>query len=195
MSNKTFIIPPPIPASDLVFPKRYNFTPDPEDAPIATSMLGTPVYSNLIFLADGSGVGNPTTLDPDAGKTDLRIDTVLITVNMAKNIVKTPIQGRDGTVKEYISDGDYIINVVGAIVSPYSLVYPREEVDLLIRYCQAKQSLAVSSFFLDLFGITNAVIDDYKFSEKLGTRNEQPFELSMSSDQPIEFKLNPNRGL
>jgi hypothetical protein len=165
------------------------------DQAIATSFLGTPVYSNLTFLAEGSGVGTPTTLDPDAGKRDLRIDTVLLTVQMTRNIVRTAIPGRDGTVKEYVSDGDYLVSVQGAIVSEFPTVFPREDVDLLNRYCLSKQSVSVSSFFLDVFQITTVVIEDVKFLEKEGSRNEVPFELQMWSDRPIEFRLNPNRGV
>lgn len=179
-----FKLPVPLPSvNDLIQVRRYFFNPDPEDNPIAVSYLGTPVYSNLVFL--------PTSDISDR----LRIDTVLMEVDQTKNIVKTDIQGRNGTVKEYISDGDYMVTIRGVIVSPYPNVFPREDIDLLIKYCQVTEQLPVSSFFLDLFGITDIVIDRYKISEKLGSRNEVPFEIMALSDYPIEFQLNPNRGL
>ena len=190
-----FFIPPQLPALNSDFFPRYFFTPDPEDEPIATSYLGTPVYSNLIFSSEGVDVGSPTTVDPNAGKQDLRIDTVLMIVQQTKNIVKTPIQGRNGTVKEYISDGDYMVTIMGAIVSPYPLVYPREDVDLLLRYLKLNTQIPVISFFLDLFGIDSVVIEDYEFPEKMGSRNEQPFKILASSDRPLEFQLNPNKGI
>lgn len=175
--------------------KRYKITPEDQDEPEFTSYLSTPVWSNLIFSPEGVDVGFPTTIDPDAGKEQLRIDTVLFTVEMPKNIVKTAIQGRNGTVKEYISNGDYMVNIKGAIVSPFPLVFPREDVDLLIRYCQLNTQIPVISFFLDLFGITSVVIERYVISEKLGSRNEVPFEIDAVSDRPLEFQLNPNKGI
>jgi hypothetical protein len=190
---RQFIIPPPTPA--LNSGPRYFFNEDPFDEPIATSYLGTPVYSNLIFLPDDVAVGNPTTVDPNNGKQQLRIDTVLFTIDMQKNIKKTTVQGRDGTVKEYISDGDYMINIKGAIVSPYPLVFPKDDVNLLIKYCKLKTQVPVVSAFLDLFEISDVVIDTYSFAEKLGSRNELGFELNCLSDRPIDFQLNPNRGL
>lgn len=193
--SRGFTIPPPrVSAIDLI-PKFLSLNHEPQDDPIAVSYLGTPVYSNLIFLSEGVDVGNPTTLDPDAGKRDLRIDTVLMTVDMTKNIVKTPIQGRNGTVKEYISDGDYMINIKGAIVSPYPLKYPQDDVDLLIRYLKVNTQIGVASFFLELFGISDIVIEKYRIAEKLGSRNEVPFEIDAISDTPIEFQLNPNNGV
>lgn len=191
---KNFIIPPQPPLNNDLIP-RYFYSPDPEDEPIYTSYLGTPVYSNLIFSSDGVDVGNPTSLDPDNGKQDLRIDTVLFDVSMTKNIKVTDIQGRNGTIKEYISDGDYMINIKGAIVSPYPLVFPKEDVDLLIRYSKVSTEIKVFSFFLDLFSITDIVIKEFKLSEKLGHRNQVDFEINALSDRAIEFRLNPNKGL
>lgn len=175
--------------------QRYNFTPEPFDEAEFTSYLSTPVWSNLIFSPEGVDVGSPTTVNPDAGKQQLRIDTVLFTVELPKNIVKTEIQGRNGTVKEYISDGDHMINIKGAIMSPYPMVFPREDVDILLRYCKLNVQVPVISFFLDLFGITNIVIERLKIAEKLGSRNEVPFEIDALSDMPLEFQLNPNKGI
>ena len=181
---REFTIPPPNPIGTIgLAARKINFTPDPADDPIATTYLSTPVYSNLVFLPTGDI------------QDQLRIDTVLIVVDQTKNIVKTPIQGRNGTVKEYISDGDYMVNIQGMIVSPYPLVFPKEELDLLIKFCLVGEQIPVTSFFLDMFGITDIVIETYKVSEKRGSRNEVPFEINASSDRPIEFQLNPNRGV
>lgn len=193
--SRSFTTPPPrVSALDLI-PKFISLRAEPEDDPIGVTYLGTPVYSNLIFLAEGANIGNPTTLNPDEGKRDLRIDTVLMTVDQTKNIVKTAIQGRNGTVKEYISDGDYMINIKGAIVSPYPLQYPQDDVDLLIRYMKVNTQIGVASFFLQLFGISDIVIEKYRIAEKLGSRNEVPFEIDAISDTPLEFQLNPNNGV
>ena len=39
------------------------------------------------------------------------IKECLVTINQEKNIVATPIDGRVGTIKEYISDGDFQITL------------------------------------------------------------------------------------
>ena len=161
-------------------PEEYKeITPDPSDNAIKTSYLGTPIYSNLIFDAE-----------PDTPENEsLEFDTVLMEVSMSKNIVKTPIQGRNGTVKEYISDGDYLVAIRGEIVSEYPNVYPKDIVNALINLCQVKHQLAVSSFFLQLFSVSSIVIERYTISEKLGSRNSVPFSIEAYSDEPIELQL------
>lgn len=173
---------PPSPPVDRSFPTQKDYTAITEDATdqvIKTSYLGTPVFSNLIFDAE------PDTPENFA----LEIDTVLMTVSMTKNIVKTPLQGRDGTVKEYISDGDYMVDIRGEIVSEQPNVYPKDLVARLVNLCRVKHQLNVSSFFLQLFSVSAIVIDDYEVAEKLGSRNSVPFSIRASSDTPIELQL------
>jgi hypothetical protein len=43
-------------------------------------------------------------------------------------------------------------------------------------------NIDVSSSFLQLFGITKAVITDYSFTQREGNRNEQVFDINMLSD-------------
>jgi hypothetical protein len=187
----SFVIPPLVAITDKIIP-RYPVIPEQQDSPIATSYLGTPIYAQLEFSTEGieSEIGSPNALNPSEGARNLILETVLITVIQSKNIIKTAIQGRNGTVKEYISDGDFQINIIGSIVSPFALVYPKDEVDLLIRYCKVNREIGVICEFLGQFGIEYVVIENYTVSEKLGSRNEVPFELTCYSDEPIEFRLN-----
>ena len=177
----SFKLPVQIPSAlDIVNYYKIG-SEDPADAPIDKTYLGTPVYSNLIFLTDNTNI-----------ESDLRIDTVLMSVDQSKEIVKTAIQGRNGTVKEYISLGDYVVNIKGAIVSPFPEKYPKDDIDLLLRYLSLDKQVGVSSFFLELFNISEIVIERYSVSEKIGSRNEVPFEITAVSDTPLEFQLNPN---
>lgn len=142
----------------------------------ATSVLGTPVFSNLI-------------LQSQDGSLSLRMDVVLITVSMIKKIVKTGVQGNNGTFKEYVSDGDFKVDIKGIFTSTSSLVYPREDVQTLSDLCALPESLEASSDFLDLFGVKNLVIERYKFNQKEGFYNTQPFTLNCISDEPLELLL------
>ena len=78
----------------------------------ASADLGTPVFSNIVF-EPGSFIpldgGDPISYQ------GIDLDTVLITVSQGKNIITTNIQGKSGTVKEYVSDSDFIINVQGVL--------------------------------------------------------------------------------
>lgn len=172
---------------------------DPEDEPIGTSYLGTPVYSGLKFLNTFDVIQAGTVKKPADNTPPLFLETVLIDVEQTKNIVKTTIPGQirtkgiAGTIKEYISDDDYKVNVKGAIVSRYPLKYPQEDISILLQYLKANIPLPVYSPFLESFGIFDIVITRYQIAEKLGSRNEVPFQIEAISDAPAIFQLNPRK--
>ena len=152
------------------------------------SMFGTPVFSNLEI--------KPFSYDTLDGENiqianGIIIDTVIITVTQTKNIVKTPIQGRNGTVKEYVSDGDYLIEISGAIVSP-DRTYPQTEVNELIQILKAPLAIPADSLiseYLNWFDIHSIVIESYDFPQTEGTRNQQEFRISAVSDIPVELEI------
>ena len=162
------------------------------------SLFGTPVFANLQFPIQ-------TVQDLDGNSLQLpnvALDGVLMTVTQTKNIITTPIQGRNGTVKEYISDGDYNISVQG-VVSGRSFngfkiddgnVYPETDVNSIIQIVKAPAQIRITSDFLDLFGISEVVVTDYDFPQTRGLRDNQAFTISLLSDQPIELQPagNPN---
>lgn len=146
--------------------------------------FGLPVFDILTLIGF-----NYTTLD---GKriviADLNLGVALIDVSQSKNEIETPIQGRNGTIKEYISDGDYVLNIRGVIASNAQDSYPEDLVKHLIQFCNAPVSIPVASNLLDLFGIHNIVIKDFAFPQNEGMRNVVNFQLSCLSDTPFEIK-------
>lgn len=192
-----YVIPPsPVVAiTDRLVP-RYNFTPDPDpDSTDFRSYLGTPVYSPLEFLkTSGTSLDNSLGVGEAKGNSDvfLRVDTVLFVVSQSKNIVKTPIMGRNGTVKEYISEGDYMIDIRGVIVGQYPEIFPRDEVRLLNELLSLPKAIPVACEFLQIFGIDSLVVEGFTIAQKLGSRNEVPFEIQALSDLAEEITLNPN---
>lgn len=154
------------------------------DRAVGTSMLNTPVFSNLVFPA-GS-------YEDLAGGVifyqGLRIDTVLFTVSQQKNIITTAIQGRNGTVKEYISDGDFIITATGVIVNADANAYPEFDVAALVEVLRVPDAVKVTSEFLDHFDITDVVVESYDLPQERGTRNSQLFTIAMLSDTPLELQ-------
>lgn len=140
----------------------------------AVSWFGTPIRDRLTIQND-----NIMSI----------LDNVVITVSMAKNIVKTAINGRKGTVKEWVSDGDYSVAITGALYGR-SNKYPKQEVDALLEVLQSNVSIKCQSDFLDLFGIYQMVIESFSMPQSQGQLNVQPFEISAISDQPIELLIN-----
>ena len=174
--------------------KIYNFGEEEADDPkddafdiLPISYLGTPVFSNL-DIEGGSYKnfeGKQIPYDP------IVVNTALFDVSQSRNIIKTQIQGRNGTTKEYISDGDFSVTIRGIIASESSVKYPEEEVRKLLEVCKVQKSIEINSRLLtNVFGVTNLVIESYAFPQEEGFQNIQLFELNCVSDDPIELTIN-----
>jgi hypothetical protein len=157
--------------NDFDYPQQNEI----EIQKVADSYLGTPVFDNITLDIDGE---------------ELRIDAAIIDVSQTKNIIKTSIQGLNGTVKEYIADGDYIISLKGVIVSE-TTEYPETDVATLIEILKRTESIRVNSKFLQLFGIDDIIIENYKLNQD-EFQNTQTFEILALSDKQIELILNSN---
>lgn len=154
------------------------------DNPVSFSSLGTPVFSNLQFLADEyTDVYDKTT----SFKT-ITFDAVIMTVNQQKNIVTTQIQGRDGTVKEEIGMGDYTITING-IITGKNGHYPIDEVREFKKMLNANKALKVVSTYLQNLDVTNVVIKDYEFAQEMGGYSYQRFSINALSDSLQEIFL------
>ena len=114
---------------------------------------------------------------------------------MEKNIVTTALQGRNGTIKEYISDGDYNISI-DAGISTYTLdykedfdiAYPIDAVAELKKFLSIPEALEVQSDFLEIFGIKSAVVKSFGLQQETHS-NRQSINIQMLSDEPYEIKL------
>ena len=162
----------------------YNFgeyNPDiPEEG---LSQLGTEVYSRLTIPG-----GQYKTLKGELIEFQgVQMDAVIISVTQQKNIVKTSIQGRDGTEKEYVSSGDYNITIEGIISSGQNNVYPFDDVQALKEICKVPEPIPMVNEFLNLFEIDVVLIEDFVFPQKAGFRDNQAFKISAISDKPIEI--------
>jgi len=143
----------------------------------AYGIFGKPVFSDVYLIS--------------ANKTVI-LKNVICVITMDKNIVTTAMQGRKGTVKEYISNGDYQVQLTGTIDNtdindPYS--YPEAAVQELINMLDVADSLEFQSRFLRFFDITNLLVRNYKFSQRSGSGSNQEFEISCLSDEAVELVI------
>jgi hypothetical protein len=155
------------------------------DAKLYDSILGTPVYAD-ITLVGGTYTDNIT------GKSvefpSLRFDSVILTVDFAARIVKTEIQGRNGTVKEYIGEDDATVGIQGVIVG-HNGHYPALEVSRLNDWRRAPVAKAVTSTYLQNLGITSLVVEDCSIPQIAGGYSYQTFTINCISDVPVELKI------
>lgn len=207
---KFLIPPPPNPEGQaklilkgvglgLLKPKFYRVNTDEianeqfDTDLLKSSKFGLPIFdvfsfnasagNKLTYTASKEFGGNQVVLDAP-----FTFETALIEVNQTKNIVKTAIAGTDGTVKEYMSEGDYIINLKGVIVGDTANQRPDiTRLNSLIAYLKAPLSLPVSCNFLDELLISSVVIESYKYGQREGARNIIDVDIQMSSDSIIEL--------
>lgn len=119
----------------------------------------------------------------------------LISLNMEKNIVTTALQGRNGTIKEYVSDGDYNISI-DAGVSTYqideqgehTIDYPIDVLKELKEILSLPETLEMQSDFLDIFGIKSGVVKSFSLQQETHS-NRQSINIQMLSDEPYEIRL------
>lgn len=176
-------------------PKLFNKQNVDEEEPARYSYLGTPVYSNFEIPAGQYKDNEGRVVDFEG----IRLDTVLFDVTIEKNIVRTAINGRDGTVKQFISLGDYAINMQGILngesnetnvgfeVAQINSV-PEKEIRKLNEIIKCPQEIEVISEFLDFFDISTVVIEGGGFTQREGFRDSVYINLGMLSDAPIELK-------
>lgn len=166
---------------------------DSRDNPLNyKSSLNTPIYTNIEFLpgtyeTNTKGVFKSFGSDVD-GPDRLRYESVLITVSQSKKIVKTEIQGRDGTVKEYIGMDDYSVTVNGIIVGANGQ-RPLAEIAALKKMLDAPIAIEVASTYLQLLDINYLVLAGYELDEQEGGYSYQQFSLSFISDIQQELEL------
>lgn len=157
---------------------------------------------NFNAIQDLLGQRRLTSLAIGYAGSNIEIDECILSVTQEKNIVSTPLQGRDGTVKEYISDGDYNITAEIAVTNynqkggelndESSFEYPKEKLETLVKLLQVKDTIIVDSAFLDVFGVTSVVVQSYSLQQETHS-NRQSLQIQLLSDEPYEIKIANNQ--
>jgi len=151
------------------------------DDKIGNSYLGTPIIDNLEFPQGAYTDLDGNTIDYGS----IVVDTVVFTVNKVRNIVKETIQGRNGSVKEYVSDGDFTISCQG-VLSNKENYFPEDEARTLRQLFEVPQQLPIISLYLNnVHDIFNIVIESWSMPFTAGKRNEIPFNFIAVSDSEI----------
>ncbi|MEO1053911.1 MAG: DUF6046 domain-containing protein [Bacteroidota bacterium] len=177
------------------FPQQRD---QPDNAGLPQSYLGTPVFSSLQLFPIPSALRGRFDLSSIRVGTIAEaviVETALFDVSMTRNIITTAVQGRNGTIKEYVADGDFQVNVRGSLVNENPNLYPEELTSRLIQLAKLPSEIGVISPFLNnVFGITRLVIQSYSFPMTEGYQNVQEFTLSCISDTPLEARITQEIG-
>ena len=122
----------------------------------------------------------------------LVLTDVTANVSMQKEIVKTQLVGHKGTIKEYVSDGDYQVSLSLGVVAMNDNgelldQYPEEAISTLRKIFERPDALEVSSAFLDAFGINRIVVTGFS-AKQMTYANRQVVEITALSDEDYVIK-------
>lgn len=124
-------------------------------------------------------------------KTVFHIDlSPRVSVNSAKNIVLTTVQGRDYSRKELVSGGDLTYSVSGNIISDQDGVYPTEAVKRFVKIMQHNDVIDVNYITFGVLGVKKIIIKDFSLGAP-EYKNVQPYTFSCVGVEPDDaIKLN-----
>lgn len=121
------------------------------------------------------------------GMASLLLPIVMVEISRKKNMEMTDVEGRDGSVKEYGSHGDFVMNVKGIFLGDGA--YPKKERDGLAAFEAAKVAVPVANKLLNDLYVFDVVIDDLRWVPLEGVQHAQAFEFTAYSDSPVALKL------
>lgn len=159
---------------------------------IGESVAGVPLTERGWW--EGRWVLCPLTMEGlTEGGERVRVEVAdaVASVSRERRIVSTALTGRNGTVKEYINDGDWSVSLVvgvqgvdesGRIVD----AYPSESLRRLRTLLEIRGALEVHSEFLRVFDITRLVIRSYSASQTTD-QNYQAVSISAVSDEDYDI--------
>lgn len=164
------------PASGPLFDPSSVPTIQATPAALQTSLLGTPIYEIITLAAEGKEYTLP--------------NAPLVDILQSKRIEKTYMAGRDGSVKEFIYEDDFVITIRGIIINPDSAdLQPIDEIEELYSFFKFNKSLQVDSALLNALGIFNIVVESLELPDVQGAPAIQPFVLNCLSDIPFEIEV------
>lgn len=116
----------------------------------------------------------------------------IISITGGKNIIKTQIDGNNGTFKENMSLDDYRITIRGLCIQEDlddSDAYPDDQVRLIRQLFEEKESVDCVNDILTLLGITTIAIENLQLDGLSGSPGVQPYVISALSDKNFDLEL------
>lgn len=167
------------------------------------SAYGKPIFMSLYLGDEGLDEISYTLKGQTFAVSGMKLICCVVDISNTRNIVKTTIQGRNGTVKEFINNGDYIVNIKGILGNDvFGLAengyqkannkYPTEAVRNLHEICKIPATIPVVHPLLYELGIYDLVIESFSFPATPGKENIQTFELNCVSDTTFVLQEKEN---
>lgn len=119
---------------------------------------------------------------------EYEIPCALISMTGRKNIIETPLVGRQGAVKELISLEDYQISITGAVVGE-NQTWPEEQLDALNELYRINEAIELKCALTDIFLSENdkVVIQELSLPSAGQTEHVQVVEMKCVTDRAFEL--------
>lgn len=168
-----------------------EYDPDTPDVIDYSKVFGQ-VFANMPIYGSLE-LGN---VDPNSGNEYTGIDgneyafsniifpIAIVQAVQPKRIVKTDIQGLDGSIKEYIGMGDWQVTI-NAIVNMPADQAPIDFLNAIADIIKAPVPIPVTNYYLNELGITYLVIEDVNLSQVEGEYSNQNIVITACSDTPL----------
>lgn len=168
-------------------PETITYTPYYE-APAAPGCQTTSKKGSVLRKADALGGWYFMPVSFQSGDMEIEAQNALLSVTCEKQVVKTPLVGMNGSVKELISIDDYKFKIAGAIVGDD---WPEDGITALHELFQVNQAVKLKCAMSDIFLETDdkVVITKIEYPEMKGVEHVQVFTLECVSDKPFELIL------
>lgn len=154
---------------------------------MTTKTAGTPVTDRSWW--EGRWVLCPLTLKVTGGEA-MEIGLAVASVSRERRIVSTALTGRDGTVKEYINEGDWSVSLTLELMGEDGEdEWPGDKLTELRKILEAKERIEVASEFLKVFDITHVVVKSWSVMQETEW-NAQTVTVSAVSDEDYEIYSN-----
>lgn len=120
----------------------------------------------------------------------LELENAVISITGSKNIVRTPLVGRRGTVKELISVEDYKISIAAFIRSSDGS-YPEGQITRMKELYNIDESVELISALTDLLldEGDRVVITDIQYPPTPGVEDGQAVTIECETDSPFELTI------
>lgn len=108
-----------------------------------------------------------------------------VSMQSAKNLVLTQVQGRDFTRKELVSGGDLTFSITGKIVGNDRGVYPENDVKKFVQLAQYGGVVKVNHYLFRQFNIEQIIIKEFNLNTS-DCKNVQPYTFTCVAVEPDE---------
>lgn len=122
---------------------------------------------------------------------EYEIPCALISFTGRKNIIETPLVGRQGSVKELISMEDYQISITGVVFGE-NQVWPEEQLDAINELYNINEAIELKCALTDVFLSENdkVVIQELNLPQAGQTEHVQVVEIKCVTDRAFELIMN-----